>query len=49
MKKQDKLETKKQSRPTEALADLEMTDEQAEEAKAGASPALLLHCATGSH
>jgi hypothetical protein len=46
MKKQDDSEDTKQ---TESLIDLQVTDEQAEETRAGASPKLFQVCATGKH
>jgi hypothetical protein len=49
MKATEKLTSEEINLLADTLSDLSLSEEQAEETKAGATAKLFLHCATGQH
>ena len=49
MKAQEDIQTEEIKLNEQSLEDLSVVDEQADEAKAGGSPTLFLHCSSGKH
>jgi hypothetical protein len=49
MKTAEKLKKEEMNLKADVLSDLPVSDEQAEQTKAGGTPKLFLFCATGQH